>query len=159
IPRISPQHAEKLGNFATAAWRLARSVDTATETSHAFHVPALHQVAGSSLVERAAAWERYATNIQAELAQIDDAINDLCFLVYGIDEADRHRLKYDFAKDSYEVENSHDIEARYDDDAEAEAMETGTFSLTAALLSWTLGTTFGRYDLRLTTGEKFVSNE
>lgn len=64
-----------LAELAHRAWSLKRSLDTPTENSHAFILPALLQVEGDDLAERAAAWSRRVAETESELAQIQAEID------------------------------------------------------------------------------------
>ena len=88
VPPLA-SHSSSLAPLSRRAWSLKRTLDTANQTSHAFTLPALLQVAGGTLAERAAAWERRVAEIQDELSQIQRQIDDICFDLYGFSEADR----------------------------------------------------------------------
>jgi hypothetical protein len=89
VPNLTADQQTTLAALARRAWSLKRTLDTANQTSHAFTLPALLQVAGGTLAERAAAWERRVAQTQQELAEIQRQIDDICFDLYGFSEADR----------------------------------------------------------------------
>jgi len=49
VPVLTPETTQYLATLAHRAWSLKYSIDTASETSHAFRLPALLQVPGESL--------------------------------------------------------------------------------------------------------------
>jgi len=158
-PNLEPStlHSEPrtLSSLAHAAWSLKRSRDTPTETSHAFILPALLQVEGEHLAERAAAWSLRVAETEADLAQIQAEIDDRCFVLYGIDGEDRRQIEHGFGEPA---------DARIATPDEEDASDDGPdpadqAPLTAALLSWTVGVAFARFDPRLATGERAIPPE
>ncbi|WP_295444826.1 hypothetical protein [uncultured Thiodictyon sp.] len=150
------QRPTTLSTLAHRAWSLKRSLDTATETSHAFTLPALLQVAGDSLAARVSAWNVRVAAAQAELAAIQQTIDDLCFTLYGIDGEDRRRIEAGFGNPT-EALSADDRRPTTDDDEQRLTPEDQTDTadpapLTALLCSWTLGVAFGCFDHRRATG-------
>jgi hypothetical protein len=151
VPDLPPAARDSLAASSAAAWRLKRALDTRTENSHAFLLPAQLQMAAPILADRAIAWADHVRTINAELAHIQAEIDDLCFDLYGIDEADRKAITESFGAPTPDDQT----QPTEDDEEEAEEQATAdAASLTAELLSWTLGTAFGRFDVRLATGER-----
>lgn len=150
-----PTNKRHLAQLAHRAWSLKRSLDTSTETSHAFILPALLQVEGEHLAERAAAWSLRVAETQAELARIQAEIDHRCFILYGIDGEDRRQIEHGFGEPA---------DARIGTPDEEDGSDDGTdpadqAPLTAALLSWTVGVAFARFDPRLATGERAIPPE
>ncbi|NJN66669.1 MAG: hypothetical protein HC884_08080, partial [Chloroflexaceae bacterium] len=56
VPNLDTPDGEQLGKLAFACVNLKRGLDTATETSHVFQLPALLQASGDTLAARDAAW-------------------------------------------------------------------------------------------------------
>lgn len=75
VPDLTSETTATLATFARRAWSLKRRLDTVIQTSHAFVLPALLQVSGSSLSEMATAWTEKVTAIQTELAQLQTQID------------------------------------------------------------------------------------
>ena len=80
IPKLSAAQRDQLAALARRAWSLKRSLDTTSETSHAFALPA-------ALRSRLGDYDPPA--IEAELAQIQAKIDAIAFELYGFAEADR----------------------------------------------------------------------
>lgn len=93
IPDLSGEEGAKLGELARSAVDLKRSLDTANETSHVFHLPALLQVPGATLAERVAAWQAREADADRQLAEIQREIDDIAFRLYGIDGEDRKMME------------------------------------------------------------------
>ena len=70
VPLLDEPARSRLAAPARRAWSLKRRLDTRTETSHAFVVPALLQVKGASLIERAGAWRVRVDELETELGRI-----------------------------------------------------------------------------------------
>ena len=158
VPSFSVGDQKSLADLSHRDWSLKRFMDTRNETSHAFTLPALLQVAGETLVRRAAVWAERMRSVEAELTTIQSEIDNRCFDLYGIDEADRRAITEGFGgalSTTAEV-----AEDEVDDDAKdmAEAAADAV-TLTAELLSWAVGVAFGRFDIRLATGERAVPPE
>ncbi|WPL18202.1 hypothetical protein Thiowin_03261 [Thiorhodovibrio winogradskyi] len=88
-PSVQLTEKQRLTELARHAWSLKRALDTANQTSHAFTLPALLQVEGATLADRAAAWKRRVAETQEELADIQRQIDAICFDLYGFSAEDR----------------------------------------------------------------------
>ena len=88
VPALSEIDRDVLASVARRAWSLIRLLDTRTETSHAFTVPALLQAGGLDLASSAAAWAIHVHKLKTELASIQVDLDERCFALYGIDPAD-----------------------------------------------------------------------
>ena len=136
-PPLTAEQREHLTSLARRAWMLKRTLDTVTETSHAFLLPATLRV-------RLGDYDPPA--IELELAQIQAEIDAIAFDLYGFVEADRQLVNG--------IEAQSDTATAEDDDADDEAEPV--IPATDALLSWAVGVAFGRFDCRLATSERAV---
>jgi len=162
IPRLSSADQSTLANLAQRAWSLKRSLDTRTETSHAFTLPALLQVAGDTLTARSAAWAGHVRAIEVELSAIQTEIDARCFDLYGIDESDRRAVTDGFDGGADHTGEPLDSDADADDEPDDEddvQSSADAAALAAELMSWAAGVAFGRFDLRLATGTRRLSDE
>jgi hypothetical protein len=162
VPRLIDADRDALARLAHRAWSLKHSLDTRTETSHAFAVPALLQVPGADLAVRATAWLEHVRTFEVELAGIQAAIDDRCFTLYGIEEADRRAITEGFGGDATEVGSSSDDDEVEDDageDADENESTADATVLAAELASWAVGVAFGRFDVRLATGTRQMPTE
>jgi len=145
-------HAQTLSTLAHRAWSQKHALDTATETSHAFLLPALLQVPGEDLAARAAAWSDRVQATEAELADIQADIDDRCFALYGIDGEDRRRIEVGPGGTLDAAPTDPGEDGGEDDEGPGAVADPAP--LTALLVSWTLGVACGRFDLRLATGQR-----
>lgn len=158
VPNGDEADRNALSRLSATSVEFRRSLYTRLETSHAFALPALLQVTGVDLTARSAAWSEHVDSVEAELAAIQADIDERCFALYGIDEANRRAITEGFgARPDESSDGDGDGAAEADDetddtdDSEAAADATG---LAAELASWAVGVAFGRFDVRLATGER-----
>ena len=159
VPDLTPADEAALAALARRAWSLKRSLDTRTETSHAFVLPALLQVDGATFAERAAAWAARVRAAEDELATIQAEIDERCFALYGIGEEDRRAITEGFGWGAGESDEAAADDADAGDDEEEADDAADTATLAAELLSWAVGVAFGRFDVRLATGERELPDE
>lgn len=162
IPPIPPEYHSELTNIATRAWTIRQSLDTQNEISHAFSKPALLQVAGDTLAARSVAWTERVRAVEAELTEIQNQIDKICFKLYKIDEADQLVITDASTARVSDAESSDDASDTYDaaDDVGYESVSADdTASLAAEFVAWAVGVAFGRFDVRLGTGAKLLPRE
>jgi hypothetical protein len=147
IPDLSSSSRDELAAFARSSCSIKRNLDTAVEASHAFVLPALLQAQGPDLSERAAAWDSRLQSAHDELSGIQQAIDELCFELYGIEGEDRRQIEIGFDTTTEGAESE-------DDDEDAEPEEADSGPLVESLLSWAVGVAFGRFDVRLATQDR-----
>ena len=155
VPELDQDQVLVLSKLAHRFWSLKRLLDSRIENSHAFSLPALLQVSGVGLTSRAEAWANQATIVQAELDALSNEIDDHSYRLYRISAEDRQRIEQGFGIAS----ESADAEQDDADDSEEEAAEVDAKPMVASLLSWALGVAFGRFDVRLATGERSAPPE
>ena len=149
IPDLTSAHRTKFAALARRAWSLKRSLDTVTEISHAFLLPlALRQ----AQAERLGAFDPPA--IEAELARIQAEIDDIAFDLYGFSAADRAAALGGTGGEASDGDAADDADAEGDEDEAADDTPSAD-----ALLSWAIGVAFGRFDIRLATGERAAPPE
>ncbi len=154
VPDLTAEDEEALAALARRAWSLKRTLDTRTETSHAFTLPALLQVEGATLADRTAAWSEHVEAIETELGEIQAEIDERCFELYGIGEEDRRAITEGFGATGTEGEQQ---EPEEDEDGTEALADQQT--LAAELVSWAVGVAFGRFDIRLATGARKLPEE
>ena len=150
VPTLDSEHITELAGRAHRSWSLKRQLDTRVETSHAFVLPALLQVNVDGLADRAHASAEVTESAQFDLETLAAEIDDHTYRLYMISDGDRQLIEQGFGA-SAEPEDGPDDD---DDDAEEEAAEVDAVPMVASLLSWSLGVAFGRFDVRLATGER-----
>jgi hypothetical protein len=107
-------------------------------------------MAAIDLKGRSNSWATHASILQAEINSLSNEIDDHAYRLYGISAKERQRIEQGFGIASESV----DAEGDDADDNEEEAAEVDSKPLVASLLSWALGVAFGRFDVRLATGER-----
>jgi len=160
IPSLNSTDRSTLARLAHQIWALKRSLDTQTETSHAFILPALLSAEGDTFDARASVFTEQVGKIDSEIAAIQAQIDVRCFDLYGIDEADQRAIAQGFAVGTVEFGDTEADETVGDADADKDGdndsggnANTVTLALAADLSSWLTGVAFGRFDVRLATGE------
>lgn len=133
-------HSLSFSKLAHRAWSLKRTLDTVTETSHAFLLP-------TALRPRLGDYDPPV--IEAKLARIQAEIDDIAFNLYGFSETDRLAVLGGKAEPEAEEAPAEDAE-----DKNNEAADTMD-----SLLSWAMSVAFGRFDWRLATGEREPPSE
>lgn len=160
IPQLMAADGSKLAAVARRAWSLKRSLDTRTDNSHAFNLPALLQSPTGTLTARAAGWADRVYATETELAAIQAEIDDRCFDLYGINDQDRKAITEGFGGAATAPTDEASVEASDDSEPdESESSSADTAALTAELLAWSVGVAFGRFDIRLATGERALPPE
>ncbi len=153
VPALSGEDGARLGSLAHACMNLKRDLQTANETSHLFQRPASSLTDGLTLAERAAAWARHLANIEVKLTDNQRQIDHIAFKLYGIDGEDRKAIEESVSASGETTESNAD-----QDGDEEEAGNTTPAadlrSLASDLLSYCVGCAFGRFDVRLGTGER-----
>lgn len=150
LPPIAEETSRCLEQLAKRGWSLKRSLDTVTETSHAFLLPlALRQVQG----EGPGAFDPPA--IEAELVRIQAEIDDIAFDLYGFSDVDRSAALGGGGDKVCDEDATDEADAEGGDGDET----IDDTPSTDALLSWAIGVAFGRFDIRLATGERAAPPE
>jgi hypothetical protein len=150
VPSLAVEAASPIAALAHQSYSLKRRLDTRTEDSHAFLLPALLQAGGGSFADRAQRWAQFAATTQAQLDVLAAEIDEHAFRLYGISAEDRQRIEQGFGT-SGEAGADDDGD---DDDQDVTVAEVDAAPMVASLLSWSLGVAFGRFDVRLATGER-----
>lgn len=158
IPDLTPAQRTQLAALARRAWSLKRRLDTVTETSHAFLLPAALRWRDSSM-QKAEDSETSAlcllpSAIHQELARLQAEIDDIAFDLYGFSDADRAAALGGTGGEASDGDAAEDADAEADEDEAAADTPS-----TDALLSWAIGVAFGRFDIRLATGERAAPPE
>lgn len=157
IPQWSDADADCLGQRFYRGWSLKRSLDTCRAISHAFTLPALLQVGANTLAERTAAWVESMRAVEVELGKIRAEIDERCFDLYGIDEADRKTITEGFGHSGDDAESNAEVDSGDAEDESDDAADAT--SLAAELVSWFVGVAFGRFDIRLATAARALPVE
>lgn len=143
IPKLTDSDRETLARLARRTWSLRRTLNTVNETSHAFLLP-------SSLRNRLGTFD--VAMIEAELAALQREIDDSAYRLYGLSNEERSQIESGSHNTALvtEIEKENDPNELVDDrdDPAVDAADN------LDIVSWSVGVAFGRFDLRLATGER-----
>jgi hypothetical protein len=153
VPNLSQSDERGIAQLARSGWSVKRRVDSRSETSHAFLLPALLQMDGSTFIGRAREWGQVTAAAQTQLAELAAEIDEHAYRLYGISEQDRQRIEQGFGT-SGEADERLDDDDLDESDDDGDVSEVDATPMVASILSWTLGVAFGRFEVRLATGER-----
>ena len=153
VPNLAVEAAAPIAELARQYWSRKRWLDSRTENSHAFLLPALLQADADSFVDRAQRWEQLSASTQAQLDALEIEIDEYAYRLYGISEQDRRRIAQSSGTIS-EAEESPDADDGDESVDDGDVAEVDASPMVASLLSWMVGVAFGRFDVRLATGER-----
>ncbi len=146
VPDLDSSDVNDLAQLARRTWSCKRDQDTVVETSHAFVLPALVRFQHATVKGSIEAYDSYLQEILREVASLLAEINDRCFGLYRIWDEDRSRMQNGIGTGDSLVEGE-------EDDIPTQS-NVDHIASTASLISWAIGVAFGRYDVRLGTGER-----
>lgn len=131
----------QLAAYSRRSWSLKRALDSISETSHAFILPAV-------LRNRLGDYDPLA--IEGEFSRIQSEVDNIVFDLYGFSDEDR-LLACSSAVNAVDA-----VDAAVD--GEEVDLEVQVRPVDG-LLSWAVGVSFGRFDWRLATGERHTPHE
>lgn len=141
---------KRLAALASKGMDLQRDFYVSDETAHVFCFPALLRGTSSSLFEATSSWYERAKAADQELAAISREISSVALQLYGIEPSEFQAMQanssWDTVSDLAEDEDAAEVDnipTRNDGD-----------TLVADMLSYCLGVAFGRWDIRLATGQR-----
>jgi hypothetical protein len=155
VPSSNEAQRETIAELSNRAWSSKRALDTSTETSHAFTMPALLQVQGDSVGRRASMWAEYVREMQADVSLIKSQLDECCFELYDLNESDRQRI----AEASADRADDPGVPSEGREPDDVAEMNDDAKGLVADLVSWAAGVAFGRFDVRLATGARALPAE
>ncbi len=143
VPKPSKDFVTIFNVNGRKMWSFSREFDTISEISHVFTIPGALVSTGDYLAERVNKWTERKEKIEKEIASLQAEIDDICFNLYGIDGVDRAQIEHGLGGNATDSAASSE-----------EIKELDATPLVSSLLSWCVGVAFGRFDLRLATGER-----
>jgi len=152
IPNLSNADKERLCRLASAFLGLKRSLDSSNECSHGFRLSALLQLQGETLFERITALQKQVDEIQYQLAKNQSEIDAIAFDLYGIKEADLQ--VFEESVESGRSEAGVIDQETLEEDREDISKLVNAHELIFDLMSYIIGCSFGRWDVRFATGER-----
>lgn len=155
VPNIDDHQQKVLACLARRAWSLKRILDAVDETSHAFRLP-------RPLFSRLQIGEFDASAKEIEITSIQAQIDSIAYDAYGLMGDDRAAIEAWSKRGAMRVlsidgESTANNDGPSDDketDSDEEESEDVIVDDAHSLLSWSVGVAFGRFDIRLATGER-----
>jgi hypothetical protein len=154
VPSADMHEATELAEAARESWRLKRALDSRVETSHAFRLPAILQTGEGDLSGRALAWGNLVSAAEQDISELQLRVDERCFALFGMSEEDQHSVRVAFG--AVEEPTPADDAELDDSDGGPSDDEVDAAPMVASLLSWSVGVAFGRFDVRLATGQRAV---
>jgi hypothetical protein len=93
IPDLSSTERMRLGELALSIVNLKRNLDRSNEISHVFHLPALLQVSGETLVARVTARRDIIKEVWRQLEKYQLEIDRIAFRLYSLEVEDRWAIE------------------------------------------------------------------
>lgn len=159
VPSKLKQTDQKLSELAEILLKEIRNSSFSDEISHAFVLPVLVNLGHGSL---ASCVEEYKRIVNASSSRVRDAqtqINEQVSGLYGLSPEDLAALTNERSCQESSLGADHlDAEDGDVNEDEPSAIRTTEF-LVAEIVSWLVGTAFGRWDVRLATGARKVPLE
>jgi hypothetical protein len=155
VPNIYGHQHKSLASLARRAWSLKRILDAVNEISHAFSLP-------RPLFSRLQNGGFEASARDVEIASIQAQIDSIAYDAYGLTADDRAAVEAWSNRDAKQVSpigggSSPENDGPSDDketDSDEEESDDVIVDDAHSLLSWSIGVAFGRFDVRLATGER-----
>ncbi len=154
VPCLANFNGAQLALLALKCVNLRRSLDTTNELSHIFHVPALVKNTNTMLKIQATNWAAAIDDSEAQVTTFQSEMDNITFHLYGVEGKDRHAIEesHDMGKrDAEEIDGDPAVSEEVED---AAGVTAGTAPLVTSFLSYAFGCAFGRWDIRLATGER-----
>src|SRR5690606_16006556 len=151
VPRFGDVERHRLKEVGRV-FEIRRSLDTTNEVSHVFCLPAILRVSGTTLTSRSETWRCENDKRLAEVSSLTASINDTVTNLYGLEPVDLSRWRNGenlslIDEDSDPDEQEEKFESDHDDQGNPR-------EYVSALLSYNFGAIFGRWDIRLATGQR-----
>lgn len=153
IPRGESDRISEVQEASRIGYQLSVSLASANNVSRLFVLPsflkAKHEGFSSFLPTQA----QRKVDIQQQIYKLQRKTDDIAFGLYGVSSEDRRSLEHSAYEGSgfYQTENN--VEP-YPESGSDDIVTDDSQSHVHSLLSYTLGCTFGRWDVRCATGER-----
>jgi hypothetical protein len=152
LPPISAPDSDLLNQKVQVCIQLKQMLDSPNEISHLFHLPALLMAKDNSLKKGINIWQLRVQDIKQQLLSEQYKIDQFVSQLYGLSEEDLQvTRKIQMNEETLEqaksqVEEEETIEISENDD-----------KLVSDLLSYVVGCSYGRWDIRYATSERLIS--
>lgn len=155
-PKLISRQAEEIAQLVVDSWRVKRTADSNAEMSHAFLLPVLASGA-STFMHRAALHAEQLGALEERATKSQQRIDALVADAYGIHISAIEQVGAPIDEDGEAIaESEDDFESNGGEDA---GTEVDAAPMVGSLLSWAMGVAFGRFDVRLATGDRYAPPE
>lgn len=137
---LPTQQSAKVGRLANCGWRIQRSLDSTNHISRVFQLPGLLTYSKDELANCGVAYINFLQDAEKALKQVCSSIDEIADGLYGISAQDRRHTKPALRETRPKA-------------------ATGLRALSGLLLQWSVGVAFGRFDIRLATGQQMPPAE
>jgi hypothetical protein len=138
VPKIPESETKVLDNCTNIAISIPEKLQSSDETCHVYSSPVIFVQKVATITDSAKIWDKEISHSIEKANDIQKKIDAISFDLYGITDLEQERIMNAFC----------------DRPSPINAPSTDPSSVVADLLSYTLGTIFGRWDVRYATGER-----
>ena len=138
MPGIGIDQKLLLSGLVTHILEIKRDIEQINELGHLFNYPSIIRYRNQNIATMADQWTLTIESSTTEGNRIQNQIDELAYTIYDVCDSDKDLIKQTFS----------------DRPSPINKPPTDPSSVVADLLSYTLGTIFGRWDIRYATGER-----
>ncbi|MGE5573008.1 MAG: BREX-1 system adenine-specific DNA-methyltransferase PglX [Bacteroidota bacterium] len=154
VPGGRPELSDRLARAALDCYHDRRMLCSNDETNRQFSLPPLVMAQGDSLIDRLANWGASRRHIEDHYLRRQAEVDEMAFELYGIKDEERDAIVAELGRPFGPAEVDEDQD--WNEDKDSEFLESDNCAQVRALLSWCVGVAFGRFDVRLATGERSI---
>lgn len=146
-PIATPDSFRKTSEAGIAAYQIVQQESSTEETTHVFSLPAVGQYLYKSLKASGRAVQDARSSAMSRLAELQKELDLTAAHLYGLNQADYEALAVEQTQPAldYGIEATGDEE---NDDGDTSSDVSTQKSEIENLLMWSLGSAFGRWDVR-----------
>jgi len=138
VPKIPELNTKGLDSCANIVTSIAEKTQSSDETCHVYSSPVIFVQKEETITDSAKSWGKEISSLVEKANDIQKKIDAISFDLYGITDLEQERIMNAFC----------------DRPSPINKPPTDPSSVVADLLSYTLGTILGRWDVRHATGER-----
>jgi len=153
VPSVSSHDLTYLYEIAIQCLDIKRSFDLANENSHFFYLPPLLQVLGDTLTMRTTTWQEKLCDIEQQINTHQHEIDQFVSHLYNLNEENYTTIE-ELQKNKKQITAVDDVEMEEKDEDIATGSSSDRHKLTTDFISYIIGSIFGRWDIRFSTGER-----
>lgn len=144
FPKLTQDARQHLGTLAKNCIERRQWCDTGDETSHAFIVPHIVRHSGGTITYAVSQLSQEITQLEENDQKERASVNDVVYGAYDLSEEDRHVIESHFVSNAEPGL----------DESNLGLLKITPESNVVSILSYSIGLSTGRWDLRLAIGER-----